>query len=223
MTSHSSRRYTVIAEKSFDAYLARLKAEASAAVAAADRGTADPAPAANAPRRPSYTGLPPSPGGGGVRVAPAPANGAASAASASPFATGAWPGGDPAVAGADDDDSDDDNEDAGQSNGHGGAVSETGIMPELMVGGAAAGAASSAVNGAIAAAAECERCLEALAVALIRHLGVSGGHVDGQAPLSSTAADRLLRRLLEAYSPIYWSHACVAALLGEDLGGYIMA
>ncbi|KAG2445055.1 hypothetical protein HYH02_008923 [Chlamydomonas schloesseri] len=199
--------YTVIAEKSFEVYLARLKAEAAAAVAAADRGTMAPVP--NAPRRPSYTGLPASPSGGGVRVAPAPLNGGAAtvhATSASPFASSAWPGDDTAAGG--DGDGDADGDEAAD-----GPVSETGV--ELLVGGAAGGASSSVVNAAIAAAAECERCLEALAVALIRHLGVSGGHQDGMAPLSSTVADRLLKRLLEAYSPIYWSHACVAALLGE--------
>ncbi len=60
-----------------------------------------------------------------------------------------------------------------------------------------------------------ERCIEGLAVSLIRHLAAAGGHAEGAAPQAVTVADRLLRQLLRAYPPVYWSHACVGALLGE--------
>ncbi len=67
--------------------------------------------------------------------------------------------------------------------------------------------------GGVSELSEWERSLVALGCVLIRHLGASGGHEDGAAPLDSAAADRLLRRLLAAYSPLYWSYDCMAALL----------
>ncbi|KXZ46150.1 hypothetical protein GPECTOR_46g219 [Gonium pectorale] len=76
-------------------------------------------------------------------------------------------------------------------------------------------AAVAAAADAAAASSVVERCLEGLAVTLIRNLGGSGGHAEGRAPAATAVADRLLRRLLAGYSPLYWRHACVSALLSE--------
>ncbi|GIL57911.1 hypothetical protein Vafri_13118 [Volvox africanus] len=60
-----------------------------------------------------------------------------------------------------------------------------------------------------------DRCLEILAVSLIRHLGSAGGHEEGVAPQVATVSGLLLRDLLDTYQPVYWSYACMEALLSE--------
>ncbi|GIL78260.1 hypothetical protein Vretifemale_7693, partial [Volvox reticuliferus] len=60
-----------------------------------------------------------------------------------------------------------------------------------------------------------ERCLEVLAVSLIQHLGAAGGHEEGVAPQVATVSGLLLRDLLDTYQPVYWSYACMEALLSE--------
>jgi hypothetical protein len=64
-----------------------------------------------------------------------------------------------------------------------------------------------------------ERCLEVLAVSLIRHLGSAAGHEEGVAPQVATVAGLLLGDLLDSCRPVYWSRMCMDALLSESQWG----
>ncbi|KAG2496048.1 hypothetical protein HYH03_005968 [Edaphochlamys debaryana] len=181
--------YTVIADTAFAVYLRRLKSEAAAA-AAPPRSSVSPAAAAAAGRRGgSVDGSVPTGRGPSYPAAvlfPAfPVRPPMETSSRGPFAAAA-------------------------------VSAETEAAEEEDDAGGAAGALPHAhLSGAGGGPNVYERCLEGLAVTLIRHLAVAGGHEEGVAPQAAVVADRLLSALLREYSPLYWSHTCMAALLDE--------
>ena len=58
-----------------------------------------------------------------------------------------------------------------------------------------------------------ETCAEGLGLTLVQHLAHSGVGAEGLAPRVVTLASELLRRLLASFPGLYWSRACVRALL----------
>ncbi|GFR44535.1 hypothetical protein Agub_g5805 [Astrephomene gubernaculifera] len=191
--------YGAVAEKAFATYLARLQEEAAAAAMTTPSSSCQPplfaVPTSVSASFTSACGAAPDdshrrastfPGDHGPRYAGLPDGVPPTAVQPS-----AWPGDGVSLS----NNSADSDEDG--ANGVNGTA-----------GGASAGASGGAAN-------VYERCLEGLAVTLIRHLGAAGGHEEGVAPQAAIVADRLLNRLRRAYPPIYWSQACVAALLRE--------
>ncbi|GLI63286.1 hypothetical protein VaNZ11_006192 [Volvox africanus] len=101
------------------------------------------------------------------------------------------------------------------TNNTGGAASAAPVVVRDIDGGDDAANGRAASERASGLARVSERCLEILAVSLIRHLGSAGGHEEGVAPQVATVSGLLLRDLLDTYQPVYWSYACMEALLSE--------